>query len=317
MTRVPHFIGIDVSKAQLDVACRPDNLSFTFHNDPEGIANLVGELRKLAPTLVVLEASGGFQMPLAAALAVAKIPFAVINPRQVRDFAKSTGQLAKTDNIDAQVLAHFAEAVRPEPRPLPDETTRQMEALVTRRRQLIEMLVAERNRAAQAPTKAVRASIKQHVEHLQRLVADTDDDISQAIQKSPAWREKDDLLRSAPGIGPVLSATLQAALPELGKLNQREIAKLVGVAPLNNDSGQRRGVRRIRGGRAAVRNVLYMATLTATRFNPVIKNFYKRLLAGGKPQKVAITAAMRKLLIILNTMVKTKTAWKETQANAS
>lgn len=317
MTHAPRFIGIDVSKAQLDVACRPDNLTFAVHNDPDGIANLVGQLRQLVPTLVVLEASGGFQMPLAAALAVAQIPFAVINPRQVRDFAKSTGQLAKTDVIDAQVLAHFAEAVRPEPRPLPDETTRHVEALVTRRRQLIEMLVAERNRAAQAPTKTVRPSIKRHIEYLQRLVAETDDDISKAIQRSPVWREKDDLLRSAPGIGPVLSATLQAALPELGTLNQREIAKLVGVAPLNNDSGQRRGVRRIQGGRAAVRNVLYMATLTATRFNPVIKKFYKRLLAGGKPQKVAITAAMRKFLIILNTMVKTKTAWNKARANAS
>lgn len=317
MTQLPRFIGIDVSKARLDVACRPDNLAFSVNNDPAGIADLITQVRELAPTLVVLEASGGFQMALAAALAVAEVTFAVVNPRQVRDFAKSTGQLAKTDVIDARVLAHFAEAVRPEPRPLPDETTRHVEALVTRRRQLIEMLVAERNRAAQAPTKAVRANIKQHVEYLQRLVAETDGDISQAIQGSPAWRAKDDLLRSAPGIGPVLSATLQATLPELGMLNQREIAKLVGVAPLNNDSGQRRGVRRIRGGRAAVRSVLYMATLTATRFNPVIKRFYQRLLAAGKPQKVAITAAMRKLLIILNAMVKTKTAWNKTHANAS
>jgi transposase len=317
MTSIPRFIGIDVSKTQLDVACRPDHLTFTFQNDLTGIADLITQLRQLTPTLIVLEASGGFQMPLATALAVAKMAFAVINPRQVRDFAKSTGQLAKTDVIDAQVLAHFAQAVRPQPRPLPDATTQQVEALVTRRRQLLDMLVAERNRLALAPTRQVCASIQQHVDYLQRLISETDDEIAKIMQSSPAWREKDDLLRSATGIGPVLSATLQAALPELGMLNQREIAKLVGVAPLNNDSGKRRGVRHIRGGRAAVRRVLYMATLTATRFNPVIKRFYTRLIASGKPQKVAITAAMRKLLVILNTMVKTKRAWNPRQANVT
>jgi len=317
MTAIPRFIGIDVSKTQLDVACRPDSLTFIFQNDPTGIADLIAQLRQLTPTLVVLEASGGLQMPLAAAMAVAQITFAVINPRQVRDFAKSTGQLAKTDVIDAKVLAHIADAVRPEPRPLADATTQQVEALVTRRRQLLDMLVAERNRMGLAATSQVRASINQHVDYLQGLIRDSDDEIAKIIQSSPAWREKDDLLRSAPGIGPVLSATLQAALPELGRLNQREIAKLVGVAPLNNDSGKRRGARHIRGGRAAVRRVLYMATLMATRFNPVIKCFYKRLIANSKPQKVALTAAMRKLLVILNTMVKTKTVWNPRQANVT
>jgi transposase len=253
---------------------------------------------------------------VAAALAAAKLPFAVVNPRQVRDFAKATGQLAKTDQLDADSLAHFAEAVRPEPRPLPDEMAQQVEALLTRRRQLFEMLVAERNRVALAHP-SVRESIEHHLVYLKRLIAETDDEISGLIRSSPAWREKDDLLQSAPGIGPVLSATLEAALPELGTLNQREIAKLVGVAPLNDDSGRRRGVRHIRGGRADVRAVLYMATLTATRFNPVIKAFYQRLLAKGKAQKVALIAAMRKLLVILNAMVKAQTPWDENLNNCS
>ncbi len=257
-------------------------------------------------------------MPLAAALAVAPIPFAVVNPRQVRDFAKSTGQLAKTDGLDAIVLAHTACAVRPEPRPLPDATTQHVEALIVRRRQLLEMLVAERNRVASAATAVVRASLKQRIDYLRRLVSETDDEIAGAIRSSPAWHEADDLLRSTPGIGPVTSATLQAALPELGTLNGREIAKLVGVAPLNHDSGNRRGARHIQGGgRAEVRAVLYMATLTATRFNPAIKAFYRRLLAKGKPQKVALTAAMRKFLTILNTMVKNKTPWQKNLVTAS
>lgn len=317
MLPTPSFIGIDVSKARLDVACRPTALAFNASNDAAGIVELVKRLAGLNPALVVLEATGGWQMPLAAALAVAQLPFAVVNPRQVRDFAKATGQLAKTDAIDAAVLAQFAEAVRPEPRPLPDAMTQQVEALIVRRRQLLDMLVAERNRVGGAATSVVRDQIKQHIGYLQRLVSETDEDSAKAIRSSPAWREADDLLRSAPGIGPVMSATLQAALPELGTLNGREIAKLVGVAPLNNDSGGRRGARPIRGGRAEVRAVLYMATLTATRFNPTIKAFYQRLRAKGKPQKVALTAAMRKFLTILNTMVKTKTPWNKNLAPAS
>jgi transposase len=239
-----------------------------------------------------------------------------MNPRQIRDFAKATGELAKTDALDAGVIAHFAEAVRPTPRPLPDETTQQIDALLQRRRQLLAMLVAERHRMALAHP-AVRDSLARHMDDLQGLINATDEEVAVLICTSPSWREKDDLLQSAPGIGPVLSATLQAALPELGILNQREIAKLVGVAPLNDDSGKRSGTRHIRGGRAAVRTVLYMATLTATRFNPVIKAFYQRLLGRGKPQKVAITAAMRKLLTILNAMVKTQTPWNAKLQNCA
>jgi transposase len=306
--RLPCFIGIDVSKDQLDIACRPVPTRWQVANDSAGIAQCVAHLRQLKPALIVLEATGGWQCALVAAIAIAQLPFAVVNPRQVRDFAKATGQLAKTDALDAGVIAHFAEAVRPTPRPLPDEMTRQLDALLQRRRQLLEMLVAERHRVALAhPT--VRDSLARHIDYLQRLIHETDEEVATLIRSSPSWREKDDMLRSAPGIGPVLSATLQAALPELGVLNQREIAKLVGVAPLNDDSGKRAGARHIRGGRAEVRAVLYMATLTATRCNPVIHTFYHRLLARGKAQKVAITAAMRKFLTILNAMVKTRTPW--------
>jgi transposase len=306
--RSPCFVGIDVSKDQLDIACRPEPKRWRMANDSAGIVDCLLQLRQLKPTLIVLEASGGWQCSLVAALAVAKLPFAVVNPRQVRDFAKATGQLAKTDTLDAGVIAHFADAVRPTPRPLPDATTQHIDAVLQRRRQLLEMLVAERHRVALAHP-AVQESLARHIDDLQRLIIETDEEISTVIRSSPAWREKDDLLQSAPGIGPVSSATLQAALPELGVLNQREIAKLVGVAPLNDDSGKRSGARHIRGGRAEIRAVLYMATLTAARCNPVIKAFYQRLLARGKAHKVAITAAMRKFLIILNAMVKTQTLW--------
>jgi len=268
----------------------------------------MAQLRQLKPVLIVLEATGGWQDALVAALALAQLPFAVVNPRQVRDFAKATGQLAKTDALDAGIIAHFAAAVRPTPRPLPDETTQQLDALRQRRRQLLEMLVAERHRVALAhPT--VRDSLAQHIDDLQRLIHESDAEVATLIRSSPAWREQDAMLQSAPGIGPVLSATLQAALPELGVLTQREIAKLVGVAPLHDDSGKRAGARHIRGGRAEVRAVLSMAALTATRGNPVIQAFSQRLLARGKSQKVAMTAAMRKLLTILNAMVKTQTHW--------
>jgi transposase len=306
--RSPCFVGIDVSKDQLDIACRPEPKRWRMANNSAGIVDCLLQLRRLKPTLIVLEASGGWQCSLVAALAVAKLPFAVVNPRQVRDFAKATGPLAKTDTLEAGVIAHFADAVRPTPRPLPDATTQHIDAVLQRRRQLLEMLVAERHRVALAHP-AVQESLARHIDDLQRLIIETDEEISTVIRSSPAWREKDDLLQSAPGIGPVSSATLQAALPELGVLNQREIAKLVGVAPLNDDSGKRSGARLIRGGRAEIRAVLYMATLTAARCNPVIKAFYQRLLARGKAHKVAITAAMHKFLIILNAMVKTQTLW--------
>jgi transposase len=314
--RPPSFVGIDVSKDHLDIACRPEPTRWRVANDSAGIAECLAQLRQRKPALIVLEATGGWQGSLVAALAVAKLPVAVMNPRQIRDFAKATGQLAKTDALDAGVIAHVAEAVRPTPRPLPDEMTQQIDALLQRRRQVLEMLVAERHRVALAhPT--IRESLARHIDYLQRLISETDDEIATVIQASPAWHEKDDLWQSAPGSGPVLSATLPAALPELGVLNQREIAKLVGVAPLNDDSGKRSGARHIRGGRAEVRAVLYMATLTATRFNPVIKTFSQRLLARGKAQKVAMTAAMRKFLTILNAMVKTQTHWNARLQNCA
>jgi transposase len=253
--RLARFVGIDVSKEHLDIACRPEPTRWRMANDSAGIAQCLAQLCELKPALIVLEATGGWQGALVAALAVATRPVAVVNPRQIRDFAKATGQLAKTDALDAGVIAHFAEAVHPTPRPLPDALTQQIDALLQRRRQLLEMVVAERHRVALAhPT--VRDSLARHIDYLQRLIDETDAEVSTLIRTSPAWREQDDLLQSAPGIGPVLSATLQAALPELGVLNQREIAKLVGVAPLNDESGKRSGARHIRGGRADIRAVL-------------------------------------------------------------
>jgi transposase len=258
--------------------------------------------------LIVLEATGGFHLPVVAALAAAKLPVVAVNPRQARDFAKATGKLAKTDRIDAQVLAHFAEAVRPEVRPLPDAATQELAVLVARRRQLMEMRVAEQNRSRGTPAR-IRSQIREHVEWLNRQIDELDHDIGQRIRSSPAWRERDDLYRSTPGVGPVLSATLLADLPELGSISDKQIAALVGLAPLNQDSGKKRGQRVIWGGRATVRAALYMATLVATRRNPVIHTFYQRLLAMHKPKKVALTACMHKLLRILNAMVRHQTAW--------
>jgi transposase len=302
------FVGIAVSKDQRDLACRPEDKRWHVANDSAGIADCLLQLRQLKPTLIVLEATGGWQGSVVAALAVAKRPCAVVNPRQVRDVAKPTGQLAQTDALDAGLIAHVADAVRPTPRPLPDATMQPIDAVLQRRRQLLELLVAERQRVALAHP-AVRDSLAPHIDDRQRLIRETDEKIATVIQASPAWRAQDDLRQSAPGIGPVRSATLQAALPALGTLNQREIAKLVGVAPLNDDRGKRSGTRHLRGGRAESRAVLYMATRTASRANPGIKTFYPRLLARGKAQKVAMTAAMRKFLIILNAMAKTRTPW--------
>jgi transposase len=266
-------------------------------------------LEKLNPTLVVLEATGGIEMPVAATLAVAGIPIAVVNPRQVRDFARATGRLAKTDSIDAKVLALFAAAVRPQVRPLPDANEQELGDILSRRRQLVEMITAEKNRLRSARSKAVRTHIQAHITWLETELANIDSDLKRIIRESPVWREKDDLLKSVPGVGPVLSTTLLADLPELGTLNRRQIASLVGVAPFNRDSGKLRGKRMIWGGRAAVRTVLYMSTLVATRRNPVIRVFYQRLCAAGKAKKVALTACMRKLLTILNAMLKHGTPW--------
>jgi transposase len=301
-------VGIDVSKAWLDVAVRPTGEAWRTEHDPAAIATLVERLRALAPAHVVLEANGGLEVPLAGALAAAGVPVAVVNPRQVRDFARATGRLAKTDAIDAQVLAHFAAGVRPRIRPLPDAATRHLGALVARRRQLLEMLTAERNRRRGAPP-AIRAELAEHLAWLGARLEQQDRALAEAVRASPVWQAQSDLLQSTPGVGPVLAATLLAELPELGHLNRRQVAALVGVAPLNRDSGTRRGRRTIWGGRAGVRTTLCMATWCATRYNPVIRAMYARLVAAGKLRKVALTACMRKLLTILNAMVRHGARW--------
>lgn len=306
----PIFIGIDVSKARLDVAVRPSEQSKSFSNDDAGIQALVKWLREIQPTLIVLEATGGIERQLTRALASAELPVVVVNPRQVRDFAKATGQLAKTDNIDAGVLARFAEAVRPPVRPLPDDVSLELRALIARRRQITEMMVAETNRLSGA-SRAVKKRIDAHLRWLASELERIDKDLDQSIRQSPIWQEKEDLLKSVPGIGPVISRALIANLPELGQLNRKQIAALVGVAPLNHDSGTLRGRRTVWGGRAAVRGMLYMAALVATRRNAVIKAFYIRLRNVGKAPKIALVACMRKLLTILNSMVKHKTYWSE------
>ena len=310
MTHTAVFVGIDVSKEQLDIAFRPGGIR-SVPNEEVGFAQLLACLKAVPPTLVVLEATGGIELPLTSALALAGLPVVVVNPRQVRDFAKATGQLAKTDAIDAQVLARFAEAIRPEPRPLPDEQTQALAALVTRRQQLIEMLTAEKNRLASARP-AIRKNLRAHIAWLERALHQADTDLAEAIRQSPVWREKDELLRSVPGIGPVLTTTLLANLPELGTLTHKQIAALVGVAPLNRDSGTLRGRRTVWGGRAHVRTALYMAAIVATRFNPVIRAFYRRLCAAGKAKKVALVACMRKLLTIVNAMLKHRSPWNPT-----
>jgi transposase len=277
------FVGIDVSKAALDVSVRPAGTAWSAANDSGGIDALVQRIAALSPALVVLEATGRYEAPCAAALAAAGVPVAVVNPRQVRDFAKATGRLAKTDALDAAVLALFAERVRPEPRALPDAESEALTAILARRRQLTQMLVAEKNRAHVAAP-AVQKSLKKHVRWLERELSGVDDDLQAAIRASAVWRAKDDLLRGVPGVGRVLATTLLADLPELGQLNRREIAALVGVAPLDRDSGAFRGQRSIWGGRATVRTALYVGALAAVRSNPPIKAFYERLVESGKPE---------------------------------
>ena len=302
------FIGIDVSKATLDIASLPDGETWVVTNDAAGLAELVPQLAALHPTLVVLEATGGFESAAVAALAKLGLPVVVVNPRQVRDFAQSMGRLAKSDAIDALTLALFGERVRPALRPLPDEAAQLLDALLTRRRQLIEMLTAEKNRLgfARGP---VKRDITTHIRWLEKRLADVDGDLADAITASPLYRAQDDLLQSAPGVGRVTAFTLLGKLPELGRLSRREIAALVGVAPLNRDSGTRRGKRFVWGGRAPVRAVLYMAALVGVKHNPILRAFYTRLCAAGKVFKVAITACMRKLLTILNAMVRSQRHW--------
>jgi transposase len=310
-TQEVHYAGIDISKGHLDVFVRPAGEHFGVPNDHAGIGSLVCRLLEGAcPALVVLEATGGFERPVAAALAAAGLAVAVVNPRQARDFARATGRLAKTDRIDAEVLAHFAEAVHPTPRPVPDEEARALGEILARRRQIVGMLTAEKNRLGAATTRPVRRRIEAHVRWLEKELSRTDRDLEEVIEESPSWRENEELLRGVPGVGPVLARTLLAELPELGGLCGKRLAALVGVAPLNRDSGAFRGRRAVWGGRSGVRAALYMGALVATRYNPQIKEFYERLLAAGKPKKVALVACMRKLLLILNAVLKHRTPWR-------
>ena len=304
----PRFVGIDVSKAHLDVAVRPAGKRWVLPYDETGIEGLVPQIVDLGPTLVLLEATGGLEMPLVAALAAAALPVVVVNPCQVRDFAKATGTLAKTDALDAGVLAHFADVIRPDVRPLKDAETQVLNSLTARRHQVMTMLVSERNRLGSA-IRAVIPRIEAHIAWLEQELSDLDQGLRQTLRRSPVWREKDDLLRTVPGVGEQLSLTLLANLPELGTLNRREVAALVGVAPYNRDSGALRGKRAVWGGRSRVRAVLYMGALVASRHNPAVRDFYQRLLAAGKPKKVALVACMRKLLVILNSMLKHGSPW--------
>jgi transposase len=304
----PIFVGIDVAKAHLDVAVRPTDEQWRVPHEEPGISALADRLVALAPTLVVLEATGGREVGLVAALAAAGVPVAVVNPRQVRRFAQAVGQLAKTDALDAQLLARFADVVRPTPRPVPDAEAQRLGALLARRQQVVAMITAERQRCETA-VPAVQVRIRAHLRWLEAELADLDGQLQDAVQASPAWREREDLLRSVPGIGPTTAFTLLAELPELGKLGRKAIAALVGVAPLACDSGTLRGRRLVWGGRARVRSVLYMATLVATRHNPVIRAFYSKLCAAGKPKKVALVACMHKLLLILNAILRQGSPW--------
>ncbi len=302
-------VGVDVAKSTLDVAVTDSGEARQFVNDDEGISQAVRYIAGVKPVGIILEATGNLEMPLAAALQAGRLPVAIINPRQVRDFARATGALAKTDRIDARILALFGARVKPEIRPLPDQKAREMGSLLTRRRQLVEMLTAEHNRLFQAGDD-IRPSIETHIQWLEEALSDINDDLDRRIRLSPSWLEKDNLLKSVPGVGKVVSSSLLIELPELGMLNRRKIAALVGVAPLNRDSGTMRGRRTVWGGRAKLRAVLYMAALVASRHNPIIAAFYQRLLDAGKMKKVALVACMRKLLTILNAMMRTRTVWQ-------
>jgi transposase len=308
--RLHHYVGIDVSKARLDVALLPSGESFVVSNDEEGFDELLGRLEEVRPVLVVLEASGGFERPIAAALAASGVAVCVLNPRQTRDFARATGKLAKTDRLDAKALARFAETVRPTPRTLPDAEAEEFRSILLRRRQLIQMATAEKNRLGATTSEAVARRIEAHLRWLEKELSRTDRDLHETIENSPTLKENEALLRSVPGVGPVLCRTLLAELPELGSLSPRELSALVGVAPLNRDSGTLRGRRAVWGGRARVRDALYMGALIASRFNPPIKEFYERLVEAGKPKKVALVACMRKLLTVLNAVMRERTPWR-------
>ena len=306
------YVGIDVAKDRLDVHLRPSGEAFAVARDGKGLEELSVRLSGLEVALVVLEATGGFEVTVAAALCATGLPLAVVNPRQVRDFARATGRLAKTDALDAAAIAHFAEAVRPEPRPVPDEQARALGELVTRRRQIVEMMTAERNRRKRLASRRMVKSVDRLLKALQRELSDLETDLDDTIRKTPAWRQAEDLLKTVPGIGDVTARTLIADLPELGTLSRRRIAALVGVAPFNRDSGTMRGKRTVWGGRASVRASLYMAALSASRCNPTLKRFYQRLTEAGKPKKIALTALMRKLLTILNAILRDGKPWLAT-----
>lgn len=306
----PMFIGIDVAKDRLDVNIQPSGEIFDVARDEPGLAELVRRLQSRGVALIALEATGGYEVVVAATLAAAGLPVAVVNPRQIRDFARATGRLAKTDALDAHTIAVFAARVQPAARPVADAQARELGDLVTRRRQLVEMLVAEQNRRRVVELPALRRRLDAHIRWLERAVRELETDIDTTVRSSPLWRATDDLLRSVPGIGPITAHTLIADLPELGHLGRRKIAALVGVAPINRDSGKLRGRRMIAGGRSPVRNVLYMATLSAIRHNTVIATFYRRLIDAGRPGKLAVTAAMRKLLVILNAILRDQRPWQ-------
>ena len=308
--RVTTCVGIDVSKARLDVHMLPSGEAFAVARDGKGLESLVERLTALDVSLIVLEATGGFETMVAAVLAGAGLPLAVVNPRQIRSFAKALGKLAKTDAIDAEVIALFADKVRPQVRPVPTSDARALGELVARRRQIVEMIGMEANRRRHAADKRLAKTIDRHLAFLVKELAAVDADIDTDVRASPAWRETEDLLASVPGVGPVTARTLIAELPELGSLDRRKLAALVGVAPFNRDSGAWRGHRMIGGGRTSVRNVLYMAALVAIRHNPVVRATYQRLVNRGRPKKVAIIACLRQLLTILNAIVRTKSPWK-------
>jgi transposase len=302
------YIGVDVSKDLLDIKVLPSNEDQQFSNDDPGVKKLITFAKKIDPQLIVFESTGGLEMLAVSSMVENHLPVVVINPRQVRDFAKATGKLAKTDSIDADTIARFARDIRPEVRPIKDEHTQLLSALNARRRQIVDMLVAEKNRLYTAPKPNIK-SIQKHIQWLEKSLEDINKDIDRTIKKSPTWRENDSILQSFKGVGPVVSATLLCDLPELGTLNRKKIATLVGVAPLNCDSGRFRGRRRIKGGRANVRRKLYMAAVASLRHNPMMKDFYDRLIYAGKPPKVALTACMRKILTILNAMIKNRSYW--------
>lgn len=305
------YVGIDVSRDSLDMAIHGSDKGWRFTNDPGGVSKLCTFLVELKPALVVFEATGGYEMPLYVGLDEAGLPAAPVNPRQIKEFARASGRLAKTDMLDARGIAHFGYALRPQARRIPE--SQEIKEIVARRTQIVQMITAEKNRLRSA-RKSIRTRIQSHIDWLEKELDDVDSQLKRSIKDNPEWSEKDKLLRSAPGVGPVFSTALLAGLPELGKLDRKKIAALAGVAPLNNDSGTKRGRRTVWGGRAAVRGPLYMAALVATRFNPTIRKLYHRLLSTGKLKKIALIACMRKLLTILNAMLKHRTPWRYTDS---